>query len=70
MKRSSIYALVKRCERINIPEGKRGRGRPKKSLDEVIRDDLKVVGLMEDMTHDMRLWRDGIRILDFKELST
>ena len=54
VKRSSIYALVKRCERINIPEGKRGRGRPKKSLDEVIRDDLKVVGLMEDMTRDMR----------------
>ena len=34
---------------INLPNGKRSRGRPKKSLDEVIREDLKVVGLMEDL---------------------
>ena len=39
----SVDAQVRRCERINIPEGKRGRGRPKKSLDEVIRENLKVV---------------------------
>jgi len=45
----SINAPVSRCEKINIPEGKRGKGRPKKSLDEVIREDLKVVGLMENM---------------------
>ena len=37
---------------INIPEGKRGRGRPKKSLDEVISEDLKVVGLTENITQD------------------
>ena len=41
---------VRRCESINIPKGKRGKGRPKKSLDEVIREYLKVVGLTEDMT--------------------
>ena len=34
---------VRRCELIDLPGGKRGRGRPKKSLDEVIREDLKVV---------------------------
>ena len=43
VKRRSVDAPVRRCEMINIPVGKRGRGRPKKSLDEVIRDDLKVV---------------------------
>ena len=49
MKRS-VDAPVRRCERINIPRGKRGKGRPKKSLDEVIREYLKVIGLTEDMT--------------------
>jgi len=42
VKKRSVDAPVRRCERINIPEGKRGRGPPKKSLDEVIRDDLKL----------------------------
>jgi len=55
VKRRSVDAPVRRCERINIPESKRGRGRPKKSLNEMIREDLKVVGLTEDMTHDRRL---------------
>jgi len=50
VKRRSVDAPVRRCERINIPEGKIGRGQPKKNLDEVIREDLKVVGLTEDMT--------------------
>ena len=45
VKRRRVEALVRRCERVNIPEGKRGRGRPKKSLKEVIRKGLKVVGL-------------------------
>ena len=65
----SVDAPVRRCERINLPEGKRGRGRPKKSLDEVIREVLKVEGLTEDMVHDRRLWRDRIRILDHIELA-
>ena len=55
MKIRSVDAPVRRCERISIPEGKRGRGRPKKSLDEVIREDLKVIGLMEDMAQERRL---------------
>ena len=51
-------------------EGKRGRGQPKKSLDEVIREDLKVVGLADDLVQDRILWRDRIRILDLKELAS
>jgi len=50
VKRRSEDAPVRRCERINIPAGRRGKEQPKKSLDEVIREDLKVVGLTEDMT--------------------
>ena len=49
MKRSED-APVRRCESINNPRGKRGKGCPKKILDEVIREDLEVVRLTEDMT--------------------
>ena len=49
VKRKSVYAPVGRFEMINIPEGKRERGQPNKSLDKVIREDLKVVGLTEDL---------------------
>ena len=54
---------------INAPSGKRGRGRPKKSLDKVVRDDLKVVGLTEDMAQDRRLWRNRIKISDRRGLA-
>jgi len=66
----SVVAPVRRCERINILEGKRGRGRSKKSLDEVIREDLIVVVLTEDLAQDRKFWRDKIRILDHRELSS
>ena len=49
VKRRSADAPVRRCESINTRRGKRGKGHPKKSLDEVIGEDLKVVGLTEDM---------------------
>jgi len=45
VKRRSVDAPVRRSESIIIPEGKRGRGRPKKSLAKVIRQDLKAVDL-------------------------
>ena len=62
-------ASVSRCERVNIYEWKRRRGRPKKSLDEVIREDLKIVGLTDDLTQDRRLWWDRIKILDRRKSS-
>ena len=61
---------MRRSERINIPEDKRGRGRPKKSLEEVIRENLKVVGLLKDIAQDRRLWRDMIKILDLREIAS
>jgi len=62
-------APIRRCESINIPRDKSGKGHPKKSLDEVIREDLKVVGLMEDVAQDRRLWQDRIKILVRRELA-
>jgi len=55
VKRRSVAALVRRCEMIDLSSGKRGRGRPNKSLDEVIREDLRVIGLTEDLVQDRRL---------------
>ena len=60
---------MRKCESIDLPGGTRGRGRPKKSLDGVIREDLKIVGLTDDMAQDRRLWRNRIRILDGREAS-
>ena len=42
IKRRSVAALVRRCEMIFPPGEKRGRSRPKKSLEEVVREDLRV----------------------------
>ena len=67
VKRRSVDAPVRRYEMINIPGGKRGRGRPRKSLNEVIRKDLRVVGLTEDLAQDRKLWRDRIKILARRE---
>ena len=55
-----MAVLVRRCELIDLAGGKRGRGRLKKSLDEVIREDLKVVGLSNDLPQDRRLCRIGL----------
>ena len=46
------------------PSGKRGRGRPKKSPEEVVREDLRVTSLTEDMAQDRRMWRDRIKVSD------
>ena len=69
VKRRSVDAPMRRCGIISIPEGRRGKGRPKKNMDEVIREDLKVVSLTEDMAEDRKLWRDRIKVLDRRELT-
>jgi len=54
MKRRSIDASVRRCEKIDHTQHIRGGGRPKKSYSEVIKHDLKTLGLVEDMAQDRR----------------
>ena len=44
---------------------RRSRGRPKKSWSEVIRYDLRTLGLVEDTAQDRKLWRDRIKVTDF-----
>jgi len=57
-------APVRRCEKFDHPAYRRSRGRPKKSWSEIIRHDLKTLGLVEDMTQDRRLWRSRIKVAD------
>ena len=61
-----MEAPMRRCERIDITKGRRGRGRLKKSLDKVIREDLKAVGLTEDMAQDRKSCRDRIKTLNHR----
>ena len=64
IRRRNMDAPVRRCEKLERPDYKRSRGRPKNSWSEVIRHDLKTLGLVEDMTQDRRLWRSRIKVVD------
>ncbi|RXI04400.1 hypothetical protein DVH24_038674 [Malus domestica] len=45
-------------------EGRRGRGRPKKTLEETLGKDLEYLDLTEDMTQSRAQWRSRIHIAD------
>ena len=64
--RRSLDAPVRRCDKLDHSDYKRSRGRSKKSWSEVIRHDLKTLGLMEDMAQDRRLWRARIKVADYR----
>jgi len=64
--RRNMDTPVRRCERIELPEYRRSRGRPNNSWGEVTRHDLKTLGLVEDMAQDRRLLRSRIKFLDFR----
>ena len=66
VKRRSENSLLRRCETINVLECRRGIGRLKKSWNEVIKYDLKIIGLTEDMIQDKHLWRYRIKIVDHR----
>ena len=42
----------------------RNRGRPKKTLDEVIQKDMLVKGLSEGKNRDIAIWRRAIHVTD------
>ena len=64
IRRRSWDAPVRRCDKLYRSDYKRSRGRSKKSWSEVIRHDLKTLGLVEDMAQDKRLWRARIKVAD------
>jgi len=59
-------APVRRCEKLDRLDYRRNRDRPKKSWSEVIRHDLKTLGLVEDMAQDRGLWQSRIKVADCK----
>ena len=63
VQRKPIEAPVRRIETI-IVEGKRSRGRPKKTWVEQIKDELSELHLSEDLTREKNSWRRQIHILD------
>ena len=42
-----------------------GVGLGKRRVGEVIRHDLRMLGLVEDMTQDRKRWRARIKVIDF-----
>ena len=55
---------VRRCEKMILGTStrRRGRGRPKKRWGEVIKQDLAMLLLTEDMALDRKKWRSRIRV--------
>jgi len=56
---------VRRCETIECLDYRRSIGRLKKSWSKVIRQDLRTLGLVEDMAQDRKFWRDRTKVTDF-----
>ncbi|XP_070029620.1 uncharacterized protein LOC142170215 [Nicotiana tabacum] len=60
--RKDIDAPVRRCEILSIVGLRKGRGMPNKYWGEVVRKDMSLLKLTEDMTHDRNTWRSRIRV--------
>ena len=52
VQRRPIDALVRRCDHETEVQGRRGRGRPRKTLEETLRKNLEYLDLTKDMTQD------------------
>jgi len=65
MRRRTRDAPVRRCETIECLDYRRSRGREKKSCNEVIRHNLKTLGLVEELAQDRKLQRARIKVTDF-----
>ncbi|KAM1225087.1 hypothetical protein ACFX2G_044844 [Malus domestica] len=64
VQRRPTDAPIRRCDYGTEVQGRRGRGRPRKTLEETLRKDLEYLDLTEDMTHDRTQWRSKIHIVD------
>ncbi|KAM2855648.1 hypothetical protein PS2_000098 [Malus domestica] len=51
-------------EDIREVQGRRGRGRPRKTLEETLRKDLEYLDRTENMTQNRAQWRSRIHIAD------
>ncbi|OIT33527.1 hypothetical protein A4A49_14946 [Nicotiana attenuata] len=63
VQRRSPDAPVRMCEQLVMEGTRRGRRRPKKYWEEVIRQDMTRLQIFEDMTLDRKMWRSSIRVI-------
>ncbi|KAM1358540.1 hypothetical protein ACFXTH_045642 [Malus domestica] len=64
VQRRPTDAPVRRCDYGIEVQGRRGRGRPRKTLEETLRKDLEYLDLTENMTQNRAQWRSRIHIAD------
>nr|CBL94163.1 putative RNA-directed DNA polymerase (Reverse transcriptase) [Malus domestica] len=64
VQRRPTDAPIRRCDYGTKVQGRKGRGRPRKTLEETLRKDLEYLDLMEDMTQDRAQWRSKIHVAD------
>ncbi|KAM2693357.1 hypothetical protein EV2_007535 [Malus domestica] len=64
VQRRPTNAPIRRYDYGTEVQGRKGRGRPRKTLDETLRKDLEYLDLTEDMTQDQAQWRSKIHIAD------
>ena len=64
VKRRVSNELVRNSELIQVEGTKRGRGRQKITLVEVIKKDMSIRELIESMTSDRIEWRKRIHVTD------
>ena len=57
-------AVVKRVDRLALSSNVRGRGRPKLTLDAVIRKDMSLLGLNEQISLERSQWKLRIHVAD------
>lgn len=62
VKSRGTNAPVKRCEKLALKSPRRDRDRPKKYWGEVIRENMAMLHLTEDMPIDRKLWRLRFRV--------
>jgi len=60
------HAQARRYEKIDRPGLRWSGGKPKRNWSDVIKHDLKSLGLVEDMARDRRRWRSKIKVADFR----
>ncbi|CAN6543625.1 unnamed protein product [Malus baccata var. baccata] len=64
VQRRPTDAPVRRCDYRTEVQGRRGRGRPRKTLEETLRKDFEYLDLTDDMTQNRAQWRSRIHIAD------
>ncbi|XP_070008390.1 uncharacterized protein [Nicotiana sylvestris] len=67
VRRRSLDAPVRRCERLTLAGTRSGRERPKKYWGEVIRQDMTQLQIFEDMALDKNIWRSSIRVFIYNK---